>query len=168
MSRAPAPMMKTEAIPPNNNAMNPYSMQTYSMAPSGHNTYTNEAPMHSMQNMYGNMQTQQHQHQQQIQQQQNLQQPFQYQTGSPYQHAANTTQNVSVVDFKPDVMAHHQVAEMQHNYNQHMNSQAPSSIGLVGRDGRYIPATAAQPYTGSENVYGGHPASTQYNASYNG
>ena len=48
-----------------------------------------------------------------------------------------------------------------------MNSQAPSSIGLVGRDGRYIPATAAQPYTGSDmsNPYGGHPAATQYTGS---
>ena len=158
--------MKTDTTPPNNNApMNPYSMQTYSMAPSGH-TYSNDSPMHSMQSAYQNQMHQQ-------QHQQNLQQPFQYQTGAPYQHAANTTQNVSVVDFKPDVMAQHQVAEMQHNYNQHMNSQAPSSIGLVGRDGRYIPATAAQPYTGSDmssHGYGGHPPSTQFNAShpYNG
>jgi len=62
----------------------------------------------------------------------------------------NTTQNVAVVDFKPDIMAQQHLAHMQQKYNQQlsaMNTSQPNpSIGLIGRDGQYIPATAAMPY----------------------
>jgi hypothetical protein len=57
------------------------------------------------------------------------------------------TQNVNVVDFKPDVMAQHNMAQTQNDYQQNANymghTQSPGSIGLLDSYGCYIPATAA-------------------------
>jgi hypothetical protein len=146
MSRAPAPM-KIETTPSTTtdaSNMNPYGMQTYSMMPNGANHAT-DSPLNTMQNMYGNMQQQQ-QMQQQMQQ---PQQGYQHSLASPmHQHSyPPNTQNVSVVDFKPDIMAQQHMAQMQQKYQQQMShansAPAPNTLGLVGPDGRYMPATAA-------------------------
>jgi hypothetical protein len=70
-----------------------------------------------------------------------------------------SSQNVNVVDFKPEVMAQHNMAQMQNcqrNANSMGYTQSPASIGLVDHEGRYIPATAAgaHPY---DNPYATHP-----------
>ena len=158
MSRAPAPMKTNTATPETTTNTTPYNMQTYSMMPNVTNN-TMDSPLNTMQSMYGNLQLQQHQQQQQIHQQQQLQQQQQmqqqYMTSSmhphmnPEAHSANTTKNVAVVDFKPDIMAQQHLAHMQQKYNQQlsaMNTSQSNSIGLIGRDGQYIPATAATPY----------------------
>ena len=135
MSRAPAPMTVSAAptVDPNMN-MNPYAMQTYSM-PANMNAPSMMGPMthssiNAMQNMYGN-----------LQQQQLAQQVMP-------NSVPNTMQNVSVVDFKPDTMAQHHIAQMQRQYQNQMNSRAAAatpSLGLMSADGRYTPATAASP-----------------------
>ncbi|KAJ1482398.1 hypothetical protein T484DRAFT_1747613 [Baffinella frigidus] len=54
-----------------------------------------------------------------------------------------TTQNVSVVDFKPDVMANHYAQQLQQQHqmnNAAMTASAVPSIGLIGHDGLYKPA----------------------------
>jgi hypothetical protein len=119
--------------------MNPYAMQTYSM-PANMNAPPMMGPMthssvNAMQNMYGNLQ----------QQQQVAQQLM--------PNAVPTTmQNVSVVDFKPDTMAQHHIAQMQRHYQNQINSRPAAvapSLGLMSADGRYTPATAATPYAPS-------------------
>ena len=156
MSRAPAPTKNDTAAsaPMDLNNTNPYNMQTFGMMPNTPGYHT-DAPVHAMQNMYGNMQAQQNQQQLQLQQQQQMQMQMAAATQPPG-YMSNTTQNVSVVDFKPDVMAKQHMADMQYKYQQQLQgmtaSQTPPSIGLVGRDGRYIPATAATP---SGDPYGG-------------
>lgn len=177
MSRAPAPVKIDTAAAPamDTTNMNPYGLQTYGMMPSAPNPAT-DSPIHAMQNMYGNMQVQQqqqHQHQQMLQQQQ-LQQMQQHQMASsmyPHGQTPNTTQNVSVVDFKPDVMAQQHMADMQHKYQNQVNSMtptnAPASMGLIGRDGRYIPATAAAPYVSSDSDPYGNAHMDQYGSYMN-
>ena len=160
MSRAPAPM-KIDATAPatvDAHSMNPYGMQTFSMMPGAVNSLS-DSPLNTMQNMYSNIQLQQQQqqqHQHQMQQHQmhqhqaqmSSQMPSQMPPSNPYMNAQNTCQNVSVVDFKPDIMAQHHIAQMQQKYQQQManmnNTQAP--MGLYGCDGQFIPATAATPY----------------------
>jgi hypothetical protein len=106
---------------------------------------------HPMQGVYENMQLQ---HQLQPQQSQLVQQqmPVDQQHGmyanSPYQGypttypQGSTTQNVSVVDFKPGVMAQHQMNQLQNQYQQSCAPPMPT-MGVIGPDGRYQPVTAA-------------------------
>lgn len=82
-------------------------------------------------------------------------------------------QNVSVLDFKPDIVAHQQAAQLQQQYNSHMNAIAAAahpSLGLVGPDGRYMPATAATPVGVSprftSNPYDAVGPSTSQNGSW--
>jgi hypothetical protein len=141
MSRAPAPMtLETNAAA----AHNPYEMGTFAAMP---NTMMPQyampgtaAPMHAMQNMYTNMQ------------QPNaygMPQPLVGQNAMHMGHPGNTMQNVSVVDFKPDILAQQHAAQLHQQYASHMNSMptaaAHPSLGLVGPDGRYMAATAAAP-----------------------
>ena len=179
MSRAPAPMKNDTAAsaPTDFTNTNPYNMQTFGMVPNASSLHT-DASVHAMQNMYGNMQAQQQQQQfqqQQLQQQQQMQMQMAAATQPPG-YMGNTTQNVSVVDFKPDVMAQQHMADMQNKYQQHVksmtDSQTPASIGLVGRDGRYIPATAARPtgdpYGGSRmDPYNPYPHTDTYAPRHN-
>ena len=160
MSRAPTPMKPATTTPATGNTdnTNAYNMQAYAMMP-GVTNGAMESPLSTMQNMYGNMQQQQQQQQQHIHQQQQLQMqqqqmqqqmaPSQPSQMYPQANLHNTAQNVSVVDFKPDVMAQHHVAQMQQKYQQQLQASASvtPTIGLIGRDGQYIPATAATPYT---------------------
>ncbi|KAJ1465952.1 hypothetical protein T484DRAFT_1757047 [Baffinella frigidus] len=138
MSRAPAPM-KTDTPAPTMDAvaMNPYGMQPYSMP----GPATNSA-IQSMQNMYGNMQLQQ-----MPPQYPTTQQPMQHQQS--FASMPNTMQNVSVVDFKAGLLTQQHVAQMQQQYQNTLNATAAApSLGLIGADGRYIPATAATPMNG--------------------
>ncbi len=157
MSRAPAPMtLEASSVPTHTN---PYAMGTFSpmptnMMPQQYAMNTAAPAMHAMQNMYTNMQQQQNPYA--------MQQPFVgQQSPNPYgapqplvgqqmSPAYPATQNVSVLDFKPDILAHQQATQLQQQYNAHMNSLATASaahpsLGLVGPDGRYMPATAATP-----------------------
>ena len=155
MSRAPAPMtLEASSVPTHTN---PYAMGTFSpmptnMMPQQYAMNTAAPAMHAMQNMYTNMQQQQNPYA--------MQQPFVgQQSPNPYgapqplvgqqmSPAYPATQNVSVLDFKPDILAHQQATQLQQQYNAHMNSVASAahpSLGLVGPDGRYMPATAATP-----------------------
>lgn len=157
MSRAPAPMT-LEASPAPMPA-NPYGMGTFSAMP--HHMMPQypmnvaAAPMHAMQNMYTSMQQPQPSPNPYGMQPQFVGQ----QTPSPYgmqppvvgqqmSHGHPGAQNVSVLDFKPDVLAQHHATQLQQQYNAHMSSIAASTqptLGLVGPDGRYMPATAATP-----------------------
>jgi hypothetical protein len=155
MSRAPAPMFETTSSVTDTTMANPYSMHTYGMPAPMHGApmmgaHTNSA-LHSMQNMYGSM---------------HLQSPMvppHPQLASPaHMHgmAPTTTQNVSVVDFKPDTMVNSQIAQLHHEYQNKLNSMMPTpGLGLIGRDGQYVPATAATAYAGYDtNSYMSHPA----------
>jgi hypothetical protein len=141
MSRAPAPMPTTATKVADTSMNNPYAINTCGMV--GHmpgngmmGPPTN-SPLHAMQNLYGNMQTQ-------------SQSPTMYapqQLSSPaYMHGMqpNTTQNVAVVDFKPDTLINTQIAQLHQQYQNQINSlTATPSLGLIGHDGQYTPATAA-------------------------
>ncbi|KAJ1471149.1 hypothetical protein T484DRAFT_3649195 [Baffinella frigidus] len=62
-----------------------------------------------------------------------------------------TTQNVSVVDFKPNVVADHYAQQLQQQYQMNaaaMTASTVPSMGLVGHDGLYQPAVnASSSYT---------------------
>jgi hypothetical protein len=145
----------------------PYGAPTYSMAPNGtmmQSPYAGYLPPnvgmqslqepqqmqqmqahaapHSMQTMYSNMQLAQ---QQQQQQQMQLQQQQMSGLGGPHAPAGNNMQTVSVLDFKPDVLAQHQQRQMQQQFQaaQNARNMAPSTMGLMGPDGRYTAATNA-------------------------
>jgi hypothetical protein len=146
MSRAPGPIETTTPIT-NTPMTNPYPMHTYSMPPPMHGApmmspHTN-TPVHAMQNIYSNMHLQSQ-----------MAHPQQQQLASPaYVHGMHpsTMQNVSVVDFKPETVVNSQVAHLQQQYQNHLNAMsAAPSMGLIGHDGQYIPATAATPYTSDE------------------
>ena len=137
--------MKTEStVASVQNTVAPYGMQAYAAPGPATNS-----PIHSMQNMYGNMQLQ-HSPQQYPMTQQAMSAPQNY-AGAP-----NTMQNVPVVDFKEGLVTQHHIAQMQQQYKNSLNAPVPS-LGLVGADGRYMPATAATaaPYgmTGSSIDY---------------
>jgi hypothetical protein len=124
--------MKIEAVAATMDpcTMNPYVMQPYAMP----NPITN-SPIHSMQSMYGSMQPQQMpQHHPMTQQ--GMPQPVSYML------PPGTAQNVAVVDFKAGLMTQHHIAQMQQQYQNTLNAPVPT-MGLIGPDGRYIPATAA-------------------------
>jgi hypothetical protein len=112
-------------------------------------------PVHAMQSMYDNMQlSQQQQQQQQMQQQQMTGLGAQQPQGAPQPHGSQT---VSVLDFKPDVLAHHQQQQMQQQMQQQFQAahnaraaQASSTMGLMHPDGRYIPATDAMAAHGGQ------------------
>ena len=163
MSRAPAPM-KLETPNTNVNA-NPYAMGTFAAMPntavSPYSMGGTAAPMHAMQNMYTNMQQPQN--------------PY----GAPQPYIGQQApahpgmQNVSVLDFKPDVLAQQQAARIQQQYNSHMNAMTAASnpsLGLVGPDGRYLPATAATPRAMSpqfaSNPYESVGASMSHNGAW--
>jgi hypothetical protein len=173
MSRAPAPMKTAETVTATDPSMNPYNMSTYGMmnfpTPQQPMGTATPSPVHAMQNLYTNMQQQQQQMQLQQQQQQHMlkhqqtMQPFSASAPTP-----STTQNVSVVDFKPDVMAQHQVAQMQQQFQNHMasmNTANTPSLGVIGPDGCYVPATAAAPYDASSNIGSPQYTSSPYTAS---
>ena len=94
-------------------------------------------PVHAMQSMYGNMQLSQQQQQQQQMHQQQM-------TGLGAQPGSQT---VSVLDFKPDVLAHYQEQQRQLGaqaaYNNARAQASPATMGLLHADGRYSPATDA-------------------------
>jgi hypothetical protein len=173
MSRAPAPMTLEAATVPVNT--NPYAMGTFAAAmpntmmpqyPMG----ATASPMHAMQHMYTNMQQQPLQgpygmQQPLVGQQQLPQNPYAMQPLVGQQPPLNPyamqplvgqqapqghpgMQNVSVLDFKPDVLAQQQAMQLHQQYTAHMNSMAAAahpSLGVVGPDGRYMAATAATP-----------------------
>ena len=164
MSRAPEPMEKSQVNP------NGHPMQ---MQHNGNmQSYHGHGPTHCS----PRQQPQQHFNQQGYSQPYPEFHPSQYQGHhSPhhnhYQMPTNSnmpsnmpshgvsSQNVNVVDFKPDVMAQHNMSQMQNcqrNANSMGYTQSPASIGLVDQDGRYIPATAGggHPY---DNPYTTHP-----------
>jgi hypothetical protein len=164
MSRAPAPM-KVETSHATVNA-NPYAMGTLSGMPNNmapmYPMGATAAPMHAMQHMYTNMQQPQPQNPYGMQQQSVGAQP-----------AHPGMQNVSVLDFKPDVLAQQQAAYAQQQYNAHLNSMAAAanpSLGVIGPDGNYMPATAATPGAMSprfaSNSYGSVGASAHQNGAY--
>ena len=126
-----------------------------------------QAPMHSMQSMYGQMQLAQQQKQQQQMQQQQM---TGHAAGDP--NAASNMQTVSVLDFKPDILAQHQQQQLQQQQAAYaargVGQQA--SLGVVGADGRYVAATEAYAgnYHGGYNGYntgsrmGAHPSDDYY------
>jgi hypothetical protein len=169
MSRAPPPIKNDTVTALNTDAgMNPYSMQTYSMAP-GPMNYPTGAQQHPLQTMWsatnshtpsnynGSPQCHPHSHAHHSRGQGHHGHPGHAgMAGGMYGgHTVNSnmgpyapnTQNVNVVDFKPDVMAQHNMAQTQNNYQQNANymghTQSPASIGLLDSYGCYIPATAA-------------------------
>ena len=117
--------------------------------------------MHPMQNVYSNMQLQQSLQSQPVPPTQQ-QMPFDpyagyggfYTNTHAAQPPGSTMQNVSVVDFKPDVMAQHQMNQLQNQYQQNSNA-IPSvpTMGLIGPDGRYQPVTAAASSYGRQEEY---------------
>jgi hypothetical protein len=149
MSRAPAPMPMTTTSVADTQMSNPYGMSTYSMAgpvPGGGmmGPQTN-SPLHAMQNMYGNMQMQAHP---------SVAYQPQHLASPAYMHGMNpsTTQNVAVVDFKPDTLINNQIAQLHHQYQSQLKSlTSVPNMGIMGHDGQYIPATAATPYTSVGN-----------------
>ena len=148
MSRAPAPKLVTET-------------------PVAHHPYGNTAAypmMHPMQNVYTNMQLQQQLQPQQMpltQQQMPFETPHNgyggfYTNAHSVQPPGSTMQNVSVVDFKPDVLAQHQMNQLQHQYQANSNAMGipvVPTMGLVGPDGRYQPVTAAATSYGRQEDY---------------
>ena len=165
MSRAPAPKIANNVT----TAPNPYgSMAAYPM------TAPMNQGMHPMQSVYSNMQLQQPLQSQPVALTQQ-QMPFDPYAGHggyyPNAHAAHppgsTMHNVSVVDFKPDVMAQHQMNQLHQNYNA-MGSPSVPTMGLIGSDGRYQPVTAAASSYGrqedfnnrsfEDNPYAHHPS----------
>lgn len=121
------------------------------------------AGMHPMQNIYSNMQLQQPLLPNQVQMTQQ-QMPFDNQNMGPGNFYTNTNmvqppgtmQNVSVVDFKPDIMAQQQINQLQQQYQMQGNGmgvpQVPT-MGLIGPDGRYQPVTAASSSYGRQEDY---------------
>jgi hypothetical protein len=121
----------------------------------------NGGHMHPMQNVYGEMQLQQQLRQPQAQlvqaqmpqhMQQQMPQHMQQQTQQSMQgypqnmYSPSTTQNVSVVDFKPDVLAQHQMNQLHQQYQTNTAALAARTVpnmGLIGTDGVYQPAQAA-------------------------
>ena len=168
MSRAPAPMaLEASTVPAN---ATPYDMRTFAsmpnqMMPQYPMGGTAASPMHAMQNMYTNMQQppqpnpygmQQPYVGQQSPNPDGMPQPLVgQQSPNPYGmpqplvgQGQPGMQNVSVLDFKPDVLANQQAAQLQQQYNARMNSLAAAahpSLGVIGPDGRYMAATAATP-----------------------
>jgi hypothetical protein len=157
--------MPTTAAPASDMTMtNPYAMHTYGMpapmmgAPVM-GAHTNSA-LHSMQNMYMNTQMQPPMMQSH---------PQHPQLASPaYMHGMppSTTQNVSVVDFKPDALVNSQIAHLHQQYQNKLNSMTPApGLGLIGPDGRYTAATAATPHTPMyQDAYAPHTAAPYHNA----
>jgi hypothetical protein len=170
MSRAPAPMKVETASNTTVNAnpyANPYAMGTLAGMPNNmapmYPMGATASPMHAMQHMYTNMQ-----------QPQNPYGMQQQSVGAQPAHPGHPgMQNVSVLDFKPDVLAQQQAAYAQQQYNSHMNSMAAAanpSLGVVGPDGTYMPATAATPGAMSprfaSNPYSSVGASAHQNGAY--
>jgi hypothetical protein len=145
MSRAPAPMPMNTPSVADTPMVSPYTMSTYGMAGPMHGggmmAPNTNSPLHAMQNMYGNMQMQS-----QMQTQPQVMYAPQHLASPAYMHGMqpSTTQNVAVVDFKPDTLINTQIAQLHQQYQNQINSlTATPSLGLIGRDGQYIPATAA-------------------------
>jgi hypothetical protein len=159
MSRAPAPMkLDTPAATTDPSMyMNPYGMPTcavpgalnaQSMMPGG----MTGSPLHTMQSMYGNMHGGNHLNNMHggntnMQMNQQMLDPKCVNNyGMNTASMAQNTQNVAVVDFKTDVMAQHQMAQLQQHHQNQMDSMrtaASPSLGLIGSDGHYTAATAA-------------------------
>jgi hypothetical protein len=79
-----------------------------------------------------------------------------YTNAHSVQPPGSTMQNVSVVDFKPDVLAQHQMNQLQHQYQANSNAMGVPvvpTMGLVGPDGRYQPVTAASSSYGRQEDY---------------
>jgi hypothetical protein len=185
MSRAPAPMTLEAASVPINT--NPYAMPTFAAMPNPmmpqYPPGATASPMHAMQHMYTSMQQQPQPQplnpygmQQPLVGQQapynpyGMQQPLVGQQ-APQGHPG--MQNVSVLDFKPDVLAQQQAMQLHQQYTAHVNSLAAAahpSLGVVGPDGRYMPATAATPHALSprfaSNPYDSVGTSAQPNGSW--
>jgi len=152
MSRAPAPMSRpdtTSAVGSDPNNTNPYGHATYSMMPPTPQS-SDHSPINSMQKMY-TQSVLDRQRQYQLQQQMQSGQQF-----GPNNN--NTMQNVSVVDFKPNIMAQHEMDMMRQNYQNQMSMTAaePPSLGLVGPDGTWNAATAADPYSSNDTMHNNH------------
>ena len=169
MSRAPAPKLSN---PVTNTpiASNLYgNMAAYPMVPSVN------SGMHPMQSVYHNMQLQQPLQPQQLpltQQQMPAGYGGYYTNAHSVQPPGSTMQNVSVVDFKPDVLAQHQMHQLQHQYQANVNAMgvpAVPTMGLVGPDGRYQPVTAASSSYGRQEDYnarGFEPQQDRYPQEY--
>lgn len=106
------------------------------------------AALHPMQTVYSGMQLQQQLHQQQPQLVQQ-QMPMSADMEHPYAYndmPGATTQSVSVVDFKPNVVADHYARQLEQQYHANtaaLAATARPTIGLIGQDGRYTPAVNA-------------------------
>ena len=117
------PTGNTMQMPYGNGGYMPTNMPVGQQAP----------PVHAMQSMYDNMQLSQQQQQQQMHQQQ--------MTGLGAQQGSQT---VSVLDFKPDVLAHyHEQQRLGAQAAYNARAHASSTMGLLHTDGRYLPATDA-------------------------
>ena len=115
--------------------------------------------MHPMQSVYNNMQLQQSLQPQQVQLAQQ-QMPMDtmgyggfYTNNNMMQPPGSTMQNVNVVDFKPDVMAQHQINQLQQQYQTQMGVPSVPTMGLIGPDGRFQPVTAASSSYGRQEDY---------------
>ena len=157
MSRDPAPMSRsnttTSAAGCDPNNTKPYGPATYSMIPPTSQSAmasNTPSPISSMQNMYTQSVLER---QRQYQRKQQMQSGQQFGPGSP-----NTMQNVSVVDFKPNIMAQHGMEQMRQNYQNQMGMTVaePPSLGLVGPDGTWNAATAADPYSSNDAMFNHH------------
>jgi hypothetical protein len=173
--------MKTDTPAPVLDTVATYSMlpQTTGMCTAGMYAPGPQATaLHPMQNMYNGMQLQQQLHQQQQQLVQQPVMPMGSDIGNPYgmpgasgvSMPGATTQNVSVIDFKPNVVADHYAQQLQHQHQLNTaayTASAVPSMGLIGHDGQYQPAVNAGAYNTTPGLSEYSPYPTGVGTSYN-